>query len=302
MVTNGSAAAERIVGTWRHVGSRALRASVRFSRREPVGAICIVFLVALGAVAALAPVLAPYDPLVADYANKEAPPSSKYLMGTDRLGRDLLSRLIYGAQITLLVAFVSVVIGDAIGFVWGVASGYLGGKGDLISQRVVDVLMSFPSIILALLLLAVLGRGLTPVIIAIAVTRVPDSTRVVRSVAIASKEMAYVDAARAMGASPVRIMVRHIAPQCIAPLLVILSVSLGGAVFAEAALSFLGLGIPPPNPSWGSMLSGLILLTFNPPWWQMVFPGVAITLTVLAFNLLGDTLRDVLDPQLRGTL
>ena len=302
MVTNGSAAAERIVGTWRQRGSRALRASVRFSRREPVGAACVVFMVVLGAVAALAPLLAPYDPLVADYANKEAPPNSTYLMGTDRLGRDLLSRLIYGAQITLLVAFVSVFIGDAIGFVWGIASGYLGGRGDLLSQRVVDVLMSFPSIILALLLLAVLGRGLTPVIIAIAVTRVPGSTRVVRSVAIASKEMAYVDAARAMGASPVRIMVRHIAPQCIAPILIILSVSLGGAVFAEAALSFLGLGIPPPNPSWGSMLSGLILLTFNPPWWQMVFPGAAITVTVLAFNLLGGTLRDVLDPQLRGTL
>jgi len=247
-------------------------------------------------------VLAPYDPLVADYDNKEAPPNSTYWLGTDRLGRDLLSRLIHGAQITLLIAFVSVFVGDAIGFVWGVLSGYLGGKGDLFSQRVVDVLMSFPSIILALLLLAVLGRGLTPVIVAIAVTRIPGSTRVVRSVAMAAKEMAYVDAARAMGASPVRIMVRHIAPQCIAPLLVILSVSLGGAVFAEAALSFLGLGIPPPNPSWGSMLSGLILLTFNPPWWQMVFPGLAITLTVLSFNLLGDTLRDVMDPQLRGTL
>ncbi|MDP3064098.1 MAG: ABC transporter permease [Chloroflexota bacterium] len=229
-------------------------------------------------------------------------PSLVHPLGTDLLGRDVLSRIIHGTRITLLVAFVAVVIGDGIGFTWGIVSGYVGGAVDTYSQRVLEVMMSIPTIILALLLLAVTGSGLLPIIVAIAVTRVPGATRVIRSSVLSVKEMPYVEAARAIGASPLRIMVRYVVPQCVAPLLVVFSVSLGGAVFTEAALSFLGLGIPPPHPSWGSMLSGIIAESFNPPWWLSVFPGVAITFTVLAFNLLGDALRDHLDPKLRGRL
>lgn len=278
-------------GTWR-----------RFAHTSVLGAVSAALLVALGLVAMLAYQVAPYDPLVADYSYMRMGPSLVHPLGTDLLGRDVLSRIIHGTRITLLVAFVAVVIGDGIGFTWGIVSGYVGGAVDTYSQRVLEVMMSIPTIILALLLLAVTGSGLLPIIVAIAVTRVPGATRVIRSSVLSVKEMPYVEAARAIGASPLRIMVRYVVPQCVAPLLVVFSVSLGGAVFTEAALSFLGLGIPPPHPSWGSMLSGIIAESFNPPWWLSVFPGVAITFTVLAFNLLGDALRDHLDPKLRGRL
>jgi ABC-type dipeptide/oligopeptide/nickel transport system permease subunit len=275
----------------------------RFMRSSHLGAISTVLLVLIGAIAIFANQIAPWDPLDPDFKNmRVAPFNAGHLLGTDLLGRDILSRIIHGTRITLLVAFVSVFIGDAIGFTWGIVSGYLGGRFDMLSQRVVDVLMSFPGIILALMLLAVVGSGLTPVIIAIAVTRIPGSTRVIRSTVLSVKEATYVEAARAIGVSQWRIMARHVAPQCIAPLLVIFSASLGGAIFAEASLSFLGLGIPPPNPSWGSMLSGTIAEAFNPPWWLVWFPGMAITFTILAFNLVGDALRDHLDPKLRGKL
>ena len=213
-----------------------------------------------------------------------------------------LSRVIIGTRITLLVAFISVATGDAVGFSWGILSGYFGGKFDLISQRFLDVLFSFPSVILALLLLVALGEGVNTVIVAIAVTRVPGSTRVVRAVVLSVKEMSYVEAARAVGASPLRVMWLHISPQCIAPMLVVASASLGGAIFSEAALSFLGLGIPPGTPSWGNLLGGVLVESLQMPWWLVAFPGIAITLTILAFNLFGDGLRDFLDPKLRGRL
>ena len=162
--------------------------------------------------------------------------------------------------------------------------------------------MSFPSIILALLLLVVMGAGLETVIIAIAVTRIPGSQRVIRAVVLSVKETAYVEAARAIGASPLRVMARHISPQTYAPLIVVATTSLGGAIFTEASLSFLGLGIPPPSPSWGNLLGGLLLESLRPPWWLMIAPGVCITGTILAFNLLGDGLRDHFDPRLRGKL
>ena len=162
--------------------------------------------------------------------------------------------------------------------------------------------MSFPTLILALLLLVAIGAGLTTVIIAIAITRIPGSTRVTRSVVLSIKETAYVEAARAIGVSPLRTMLRHVAPQCIAPLIVIATLNLGGAIFAESALSFLGLGIPPPAPSWGNMLGGVLAASFKPPWWLVVFPGLAITITIMAANLLGDALRDFLDPKLKKRL
>jgi peptide/nickel transport system permease protein len=274
----------------------------RFARSSPLGAACAALLVLVALLAVFADRLAPYDPLRADYGAIRKPPGPGHWLGTDHLGRHTLSRLLHGARITLLVALASVFLGDTLGFLWGVSSGYLGRRFDLVSRRLVEVLLSFPALILAMLLLTGLGAGIHTVVIAIAVTRVPLSTRVIRSVVLSIKELAYIDAARAIGAAPRRIMPHHVAPQCVAPLLVIVSLNLGTAIFAESALSFLGVGVPPPAPSWGNMLGGVLAQAFRPPWWLVVFPGVAITLTIMATNLLGDALRDFLDPRLRGVL
>jgi peptide/nickel transport system permease protein len=282
--------------------SRLVSALRRFARASGLGTACAVFLVAVVLVAVFADWLAPYDPLRADYGAIRQAPGPAHWLGTDHLGRDTLSRLIHGARITLLVALASVCLGDSVGFLWGVSSGYLGRRFDLVSQRLVEVLLSFPALILAVLLLTGLGAGVHTVVIAIALTRVPLSTRVIRSVVLTVKEQAYIDAARALGAAPLRIMPHHVAPQCVAPMLVIVSLNLGSAIFAESALSFLGVGVPPPAPSWGNMLGGVLADAFRPPWWLVVFPGVAITLTIMAANLLGDALRDFLDPRLRGVL
>ena len=274
----------------------------RFLRTSPIGALAALVWVLLIFMALFAPTLAPYDPQEADYSAIRQAPSAAHLLGADDLGRDVLSRIIFGARITLLVSITSVLIGDLIGFVWGVSSGYLGRRFDLISQRILDVLFSFPALILALLLLVAIGAGLPTVIIAIAVTRIPSSTRVIRSVVLSIKETAYVEAARAVGVPTWRLMLRHIAPQCIAPLTVIATLNLGSAIFAESALSFLGLGIPPPAPSWGNMLGGVLAASFRPSWWLVVFPGLAITLAIMSANLIGDALRDFLDPKLRKRL
>jgi peptide/nickel transport system permease protein len=255
--------------------------------------------VAIVLVAVFADRFAPYDPLEGNYGVVRQPPTAAHPLGTDDIGRDVLSRLIYGARTSLLVGFGSVLLGDLVGLAWGVASGYIGRRFDLFSQRLLEVVLAFPGLILATMLLLVMGAGVHTVILAIAVTRIPSSTRVIRSVALATKEMVYVDAARVSGASAPRIMFRHIAPACIPPFLVIFSASLGIAITTEAALSFVGVGVPPPAPSWGTMLSGAAVGKFNPLWWLAVFPGLAITITVLAINLAGDSLRDFLDPQLR---
>ncbi len=271
----------------------------RFLRSSLVGTLSIVFLAGLIGVALFTEQLAPYDPLEADYASLGAPPSAAHPLGTDTLGRDVLSRVIHGARVTLLVALTSVVLGDGLGFLWGLVSGYVGGRFDAISQRLLEVFMSFPTLILAMLLLIGLGSGLQTVIIAIAVTRVPLATRVIRAVVLSIKELAYVEAAQSLGARPWRVIARHVAPQCVGPLLVIASFNLGSAVFAEAALSFLGVGVPPPTPTWGSMLGGVLADAFKPPWWLVIFPGLAITATIMAANLLGDALRDFLDPRMK---
>jgi peptide/nickel transport system permease protein len=272
---------------------------VRFAQLSPAGAISAVLLLIVVLVGVLAPVLSPYDPLAGNYAITRHAPFVGHWLGTDDLGRDELSRIIYGTRITMLVSVTSVLLGDAIAFGWGVASGYLGGRVDLISQRIIEVMMSFPTLILAMLLLISLGAGIRTVILAIAVTQVPGCTRIVRSTALSIRGFAYVEAARCMGASPLRIMIREVAPQCVAPFLVILTLNLGGAIFAEAALSFLGVGVPPPAPSWGNMLGGVLATAFRPQWWLVVFPGVAITLAVMSANLLGDALRDYLDPRIK---
>ena len=273
------------------------RFGVRRVAAVPFLATAIVLVIVVLAI--FADQIAPYDPLAGNYGAVRQPPSTQHLLGTDDVGRDVLSRLIYGARISLAVGFGAVLVGDLLGLVLGVTSGYLGNRFDLISQRLLEVVLAFPSLILATMLLLVLGSGLQTVIIAIAVTRIPSATRVIRSVALATKQLVYVDAARVAGASTPRIMLRHIAPACVAPFLVVFSASLGIAITTEAALSFVGVGVPPPSPSWGTMLSGAAVGKFNPLWWLAVFPGLAITLTVLSINLAGDSLRDFLDPQLR---
>jgi peptide/nickel transport system permease protein len=274
----------------------------RFVRSSPLGTAALLFLLAVVLMAILADVITYWDPLVTDYGKTRVAPSGEHVLGTDHLGRDVWSRIVTGARISLFVALVAVLAGDGVGLAWGIVSGYFGGRIDLVSQRILDALLSFPGLILAMLLLVALGAGLSTVIIAIAVTRIPLSTRVIRSVALSTKSLAYVEAARTVGASPLRILVSHVAPQCIAPFLVIVSANIGVAITTEAGLSFLGIGIPPPTPTWGNMLGGVLAESFRPPWWLVVYPGLALTSTVLAANLFGDALRDFLDPRLRGRL
>jgi peptide/nickel transport system permease protein len=273
-----------------------------FARTSPIGAVSAIFLIFLFVIAIFANQVAPYHPLEADFRALRQPPSATHWLGTDNLGRDVLSRLIHGARISLSIAVISTVISKIIGMAWGVLTGYVGKSFDLVSQRVIDVLLAFPGIILAMLLLAALGGGFGTVIFAITLLSIAGTVRVIRSVVLSVKEMAFVEAASATGVPSWRIMANHVAPQCVAPLLVLTSASLGGAIFAEAALSFLGLGIPQPMPSWGNMLGGILADQFRPRWWLVIFPGLAITLTILAFNLVGDALRDHLDPKLRGRI
>jgi len=273
-----------------------------FLRSSPLGAAAAVVLLIVVFVTLAAPVIAPYDPLRNNYAVARKPPSAQHTLGTDNLGRDVLSRIIYGLRVSLLVSLASVALGISVGMLWGVTSGYVGGKYDILSQRLIEVLTSFPTLILAMLLSVSLGPGLRTVIIAVGITQIPLATRITRSVVLSLKESQFVEAARSLGAPPWRIMLRHVAPQCIAPVLVIATLNLGGAIFAEAALSFLGVGIPPPTASLGNMLGGVLAQSFKPPWWLVVFPGAMIALTVLAANLLGDALRDFFDPKLNKRL
>ena len=284
------------------IGKGSLSSIRRFSRTAPLAVAGAAVLVFLLFIVIFADVLAPEDPNRTDYLRIRQPPSLELPLGADHLGRDALSRIIVGSRTSLMIAFTSVFLAKLVGFSWGMVSGYWGGRVDLISQRFLDVLMSIPSVIFALLLLTAAGSGVITVIIAITIGGVAGTTRIIRSVVLSVKEMDFITAAQAMGASPLRIMLRHVAPQTVAPLLVVASASLGGAIFAESALSFLGLGIPPPNPSWGAMLGGTLAEQFRPPWWMVVYPGIAITMTILAFNIFGDGLRDHLDPKLRGRL
>jgi len=252
-------------------------------------------------VALAAPLIAPRDPLKADFRHMNKPPSTEAFFGTDQVGRDALSRVIYGARTSLFVAFSAVLLGTTLGSLWGVACGYLGGRFDLLSQRVMEIFQSFPDLILAMAISMAIGTGLPAVIVAIAITRVPFGGRVIRSVALSVSAMPFVEAGRAAGASQLRVMTRHVLPQCVAPYLVLATTHLGVAIVIEAALGFLGVGVPPPTPTWGNMLADAIT-GLVPQWWLVLFPGLAITVTVLAFNLLGDGIRDSLDPKLAPTV
>jgi peptide/nickel transport system permease protein len=274
----------------------------RFARRSPLSAFWGIVAVAIIGVAIAAPLIAPYAPLKSDFRHMTNAPSALHWFGTDQIGRDTLTRVIYGSRASLTVAFGAVLLGTTFGAVWGLASGFLGGRFDLFSQRIIEFLQSFPDLILAMAISMALGAGTTTVIIAIAITRIPFGGRIIRSVVLSLKEMSYVEAARGLGASNLRLMARHILPQCIAPYLILATTHLGVAIIIEASLGFLGVGIPPPMPTWGNMLADALNSGLVPPWWLVLFPGAAITLTVLAFNLLGDGVRDALDPRLRGAI
>jgi len=273
--------------------------AVRLLSNQRVVAGSVVLLITI-AVALLADVLAPFPPNAQILADRLAGPSLAHPLGEDHLGRDVLSRVIHGARSSLFVAFGAVLLGTTVGSLWGLASGYLGGRFDVTSQRIMEILQSFPDLILAMAISMAIGTGMPAVIVAIAVTRIPFGGRVIRSVALLIKELSYVEAGRSAGASQLRIMGLHILPQCLAPYLVLATTHLGVAIIIEAALGFLGVGIPPPTPTWGNMLADS-LTSLVPHWWLVFFPGLAITVTVLAFNLLGDGIRDSLDPRLRGS-
>jgi peptide/nickel transport system permease protein len=276
-----------------------LRAARQFVRRQPLGTAGLVIVLVMFAAGAMAGWIAPYDPEANDFAAMMEAPSWAHLLGTDQLGRDIFSRLVFGARTALLVGFSSAVVGGIIGLVLGVTSAYFGGWFDLVFQRVLDVLMAFPLIILALAVVSVFGTGVVNVIIAITVPLVPRCGRVVRASALAVREVPYVDAARALGFSHARIVLRHMVPNVVAPFLILLSAFVGQAILAEASLSYLGLGVQEPVPAWGLMLQGGAEEYATTAPWIAVFPGLAIVLTVLGISLFGDALRDAIDPKLR---
>ena len=277
---------------------------VQFMMHQPLGAAGLVVIIAMGICAAFAQWVAPYDPLTVDYAAQLARPSAVHWLGTDSFGRDVASRIIYGARTALAIGFIASFLGCTAGAVIGVASAYFGGRTDLIIQGAMDVLLSFPIIVLAITVVAVLGNHVVlgvdvNLIIAIAVPMLPRVERVVRASALAIREMPYVDAARAAGYSHTRIIFRHMVPNVVAPYLILLTAFVAQAILAEASLSFLGLGVTEPTPSWGLMLSGAAADFYQQAPWMIVFPGIAISLAVFAFNLFGDSLRDWLDPKIK---
>ncbi len=274
-------------------------AIARFTRQRPLGAIgaAIIFIMILAA--ALADLIAPYDPLLTNYGAMLQAPTSTHWFGTDTFGRDVLSRIIYGSRTALWIGFSAAFMGATGGAIIGVASAYFGGTVDLLLQRVMDLLLSFPLIVLALVVVAMLGTGATNVIVAITVPMFPRCALVVRSSALALREMPFVEAARALGFGPMRIIMRHMLPNVMAPYLIMLTAFLGQAILLEASLSFLGLGVTEPQAAWGLMLRGAAVEFAERAPWMAIFPGVAISLAVFAFNLLGDSLRDALDPKLK---
>ena len=291
---------ERLVAALPSRGLRwRFRRLGRIARRKPLGAVALLVIIVLVVTAAGANVVSPYPPNEQHYEDILVSPTGSYLLGTDDLGRDLLSRIIFGARVSLFVGFFSVLIGVAHGTWWGSVSGYFGGRLDYFVQRVMDAFMAIPFLVLALTLVAMAGASLRNVIIALGFALTPATNRIVRGTVLSAKENQYVEAARVIGCGNLRTLFRHILPNVFAPIIVIATVFLGSAIIAEASLSFLGMGSPPPNTSWGSILSqsGRQFLERAP--WIAIFPGAAIALVVLSFNLLGDALRDILDPRLR---
>jgi len=274
-------------------------AVARFCVQRPLGALGAGIILVMVVLAATAGILAPYDPLETDYGAMLAAPSAAHWLGTDAFGRDVLSRIIYGSRTALMVGLGASFLGATFGAVIGVASAYFGGRVDMVTQRIVDVFFAFPVIILALAVVAILGTGAGNVIIAIATPMIPRCARVVRASALSIREMPYVDAARASGFGHRRIILRHMLPNVMAPILIMATAFLGEAILLEASLSFLGLGVQEPIAAWGLMLRGAAVQFAETAPWMAIFPGLAISLAVFGFNLFGDSLRDALDPRLR---
>ncbi len=275
-------------------------AALDLARRQPLGAAGALLVIAMILMAVFANVLTSYDPESNNFESMTLPPSLEHFLGTDEFGRDVLARIIYGARTALFVGFTAAFVGATLGLVLGVTSAYFGGRFDLIFQRVMDIFMAFPLIILALAVVSILGTGIQYLIIAITIPFVPRCARVVRSNALAIREIPYIDAARALGFSHKRIILRHMVPNVMAPFLIMITAFVGQAILLEASLSYLGLGVQEPTPAWGLMLQGGAEEYAESAPWMAIFPGLAISLSVFGFNLFGDALRDVLDPKLRA--
>ena len=282
--------------------SRASAGTVllRFIRRKPLGAAGAALMLAMLVCAVFADVLATHDPIATDAAYTLAPPGAEHWLGSDHLGRDIYSRIVHGARVSLIVGVLSTLLGSVLGGIIGLLSAYFGGKTDLISQRVLDILQGLPLLVLALVMSAALGPAVHNVIIAISIPIIPRAARVIRASVLSIREMQYVEAARALGIGHLRTAFGHILPNTIGPFIVLGTAQLGSAVLVEATLSFLGLGVPEPYPSWGRMLSVSAAEYAQKAPHLVLFPGIAISLAVFGSNLLGDALRDTLDPRLRG--
>ena len=281
-----------------HVRSR-LGAIVFFVRRYPLGAIGALIMIAFVATAIFADAIATYDPLTTNARSSLAAPGNTHTLGADFMGRDVFSRIIYGARISLAVGLGATALGCLIGMAVGLMSGFFGGWFDLIVQRLIDIMQSLPLLVMALVMAASLGPSLTNTIIAIAIPLVPNVARIIRSNTLSLREMPYVEAARAIGMSEMRIAINHVLPNTLAPLIVLATAQFGSAILVESALAFLGLGIPEPHPSWGRMLSESAAEYVRTAPWLVIFPGLAISTVVFGTNLLGDAIRDMLDPRQR---
>jgi peptide/nickel transport system permease protein len=273
----------------------------RFCRRKPLGAAGGLLMLLMALTAILAEPLATHDPIETDAGHTLSPPGAGHWLGSDHLGRDVYSRIVFGARVSLTVGLVSTVLGSLLGGLIGLLSAYFGGAIDLVSQRVLDILQGLPLLVLALVMAAALGPSLPNVIVAISVPIIPRAARVIRASVLTIREMQYVEAARALGGGHGRLAFRHILPNTMGPFIVLGTAQLGSAVLVEASLSFLGLGVPEPFPSWGRMLSVSAAEYAQKAPWLVLFPGIAISLMVFGSNLLGDALRDTLDPRLRGS-
>jgi peptide/nickel transport system permease protein len=281
----------------RHV--RLLREVIEVFNKNKTSWIGLAILVAMTVVAVLAPLLAPYNPVEQHILDRLQPPSSEYLLGTDHYGRDILSRVIWGARISLVIGVSSIVLGMIVGGAFGLIAGYKGGLTDNIIMRVMDVFMSFPTLIMGLLIVAVLGASLFNLIVAIALTVVPRFARIARAPTVTVKQRDFVEASRAMGFSDLRIMAVHILPNITGEIMVMASLWIATAVRIEASLSFIGLGVKPPTATWGGMIREGFGFILDAPW-MSIYPGAVILITVFAFNMLGDGLRDAMDPKLRS--
>jgi peptide/nickel transport system permease protein len=271
-----------------------------FARRKPIGALSGAAVVAMLVMTVFAEGIAPYGYDETIRGARMKPPGAAHWLGTDNLSRDIWSRIVYGARVSITVGFATIALGTLAAAALGVSSGYFGGAYDLVVQRIVDAWMSFPYLVIILSVMAVLGPGLLNVILSLSIIVAATGSRVIRGATIAVAQHAYVEAARAMGCGHARIVFRHILPNVAATIIILATIGLGAIILAESALSFLGFGVPPPYPSWGSMLSGSGRTYMYRAPWMAVWPGVAISVAVFAFNMLGDALRDVLDPRLRG--